>query len=210
MHYLIYKITNNLDNKIYVGKHKTEDKNDDYFGSGLLLGRAVEKHGKENFKKEILFECSSVEEMNQKEADIVDEDFIARNDTYNIKLGGQGGFDYINKNDIRSIRPKSYYNNLSKLGLNARELMRKNDEDFRNAYREKLSNAAKFRQIINGNSFFGKKHSGESKKLIGEKNRVNQSGIKNSQYGKHWITNGTKSKLVKKEDIPSGWWKGRV
>ena len=101
MHYLIYKITNNLDNKIYVGKHKTKNKDDDYFGSGLLLGRAIEKHGKLNFTKTLLLECKSEEEMNQKEADIVDEDFIARDDTYNIMLGGSGGFSHINKNGLQ-------------------------------------------------------------------------------------------------------------
>ena len=35
-------------------------------------------------------------------------------------------------------------------------------------------------------------------------------GKKNPAYGKHWITNGIENKLVKKEDIPNGWRKGRV
>ena len=41
----------------------------------------------ENFEKTILFECSSEIEMNAKEAEIVNEDFIARDDVYNIELG---------------------------------------------------------------------------------------------------------------------------
>jgi len=49
----IYKTTNLINNKIYVGKHKTSA-NDGYLGSGLILGYAVDKYGKENFKREIL------------------------------------------------------------------------------------------------------------------------------------------------------------
>jgi hypothetical protein len=55
MYYLIYKITNLINNKIYIGKHITKDKNDDYMGSGKLITRAIEKYGLENFKKEIIF-----------------------------------------------------------------------------------------------------------------------------------------------------------
>ena len=51
MYYLIYKITNNVNNKIYVGKHKTENKNDGYMGSGTILNRAIEKYGLINLPK---------------------------------------------------------------------------------------------------------------------------------------------------------------
>ena len=45
----------------------------------------------ENFKKEILFECSSEDEMNKKEAELVNEEFVKREDTYNRILGGGVG-----------------------------------------------------------------------------------------------------------------------
>ena len=57
-------------------------------GSGVLITKAIEKHGLENFEKTILFECKSEEEMNAKEAEIVNEDFIARDDVYNMTVGG--------------------------------------------------------------------------------------------------------------------------
>src|SRR5574344_1152863 len=95
-YYLIYQITNLVNNKIYIGKHMTDDLNDGYMGSGSLIKRAENKYGLDKFEKEILFECSSEEEMNKKEAEIVNEEFIARLDTYNITLGGNGGWNYIN------------------------------------------------------------------------------------------------------------------
>jgi hypothetical protein len=85
---------------IYVGKHITNNINDSYMGSGLRIRRAIEKYGLENFEKTILFECKSEEEMNAKEAEIVNEDFIARDDVYNIKLGGDGGWDYLNSTGL--------------------------------------------------------------------------------------------------------------
>ena len=81
---------------IYIGKHVTENKDDGYMGSGLRIRRAIAKYGLENFEKSILFECKSKQEMNKKEAEIVNEEFIARDDVYNIKLGGEGGWDYSN------------------------------------------------------------------------------------------------------------------
>ena len=195
MHYLIYQITNRLNKKFYVGKHKTENKNDEYFGSGLLLKHAVKKYGKENFSKEILFECLSLEEMNQKETDIVDEEFVARDDTYNIKLGGQGGWS----------------EEEHKLGSETVKDLRK-DENFCLLVKQRMKKAWE-KRIARGyiQYFTGKKHSEISKNLIGEKNSVHQKGKGNSQFGTHWITNGSENKKQKKNlSLPNGWKKGRV
>lgn len=100
MYYLIYKITNIDSGKFYIGKHMTEDKNDSYIGSGKYLKFAQQCHGIDKFKKEILFECSSEEEMNRKEAEIVTLDFLEREDTYNIMPGGSGGWTYINQKKL--------------------------------------------------------------------------------------------------------------
>lgn len=57
----------------------------------------------------------------------------------------------------------------------------------------------------------GKKHKEETKRKIGEKNSILQSGEKNSQYGTMWITNGSENKKIKSIAlIPDGWYKGRV
>lgn len=88
-HYLVYQITNLVNNKIYVGIHITENVDDGYMGSGRALKRAIRKYGYDNFKREILFDFDNPEEMVLKEQELVDRKFIARKDTYNIACGGR-------------------------------------------------------------------------------------------------------------------------
>ena len=91
MYYTIYKITNVINNKIYIGKHQTEIINDSYYGSGRSILAAIKKYGKENFKKEILFVFDNECQMNEKELEIITEEFVSRRDTYNLGIGGEGG-----------------------------------------------------------------------------------------------------------------------
>lgn len=59
--YYIYLTTNHINGKRYIGKHYGE-LNDSYLGSGNLIKAAIEKYGKENFSKEILYISQSEEE----------------------------------------------------------------------------------------------------------------------------------------------------
>lgn len=103
MFYYVYKITNTINNKFYIGSHKTQDLNDDYFGSGMYLKRAIKKYGKENFKKEILYYLNSIEEMRTKETEVLQQH---RNDpTYNLKFYSMGG----NTREKYSKRKKKEY-----------------------------------------------------------------------------------------------------
>src|SRR3546814_804565 len=56
------------------------------------LARAIAKYGRENFKKEILYILNDEDQMNSKEKEIVNEDFISSSLNYNAKVGGEGGF----------------------------------------------------------------------------------------------------------------------
>jgi len=92
-YHLIYQTINLINNKIYIGAHSTNDINDGYIGSGKMLNLAIKKYGIENFKREVLHMFNSPEEMFEKEKEIVTEDFVSRDDVYNIVTGGFGGFN---------------------------------------------------------------------------------------------------------------------
>lgn len=62
---IVYKITNLINGKIYVGQSLHDNSN--YFGSGIIIKTALKKYGKENFVKEVLCVCDTVEETNRLE-----------------------------------------------------------------------------------------------------------------------------------------------
>ena len=84
----IYKITNKLNNKEYIGVHSTLDLDDGYMGSGTAILYAIKKHGKNNFKKEILEYFNTEAEAYHKESLLVNEDYVKSQKTYNQTIGG--------------------------------------------------------------------------------------------------------------------------
>ena len=212
MFYTIYKITNNLNGKIYIGKHQTSDINDDYMGSGKILLQAIKKYGLENFKKEILYIFSNELEMNQKERELVTEEFCKSTSTYNLNPGGKGGFGYLNstgKNHKHKNRKGSLEN--LQLGREKARHLRENDPEFKTRVSKSISESKKKYFQDNPANFKGKTHSKKAKQSIGEKNSLHQSGGGNSQFGSRWITNGIINQKIKKEmPIPDGWWAGRI
>lgn len=211
MYYYLYKITNIINKKIYIGVHKTFNLNDNYFGSGKILCFAIKKYGKENFIKEILQFFNSEKEMYNSEYIIVNEDFINRIDTYNLKIGGFGGWDYANKNH-KNIKNSRYGIKLSnelklKISKSIKKIMK--DEKIK----KKISlGHKKFFENGGIGAFLNKKHTEETKQKIGKANSIHQSGKNNNQYGTMWIYNDElkQSKKIKNtEEIPYGWKKGR-
>lgn len=106
MKYIVYKTTCQVNGKCYIGKHQTENPDifDGYLGNSIWVNRtdrlknpefpfhfAVKKYGIENFKRETLFVFDTAEEAFTKEAELVNEDFIKKDDNYNVVLGGKGG-----------------------------------------------------------------------------------------------------------------------
>jgi len=90
-YHIIYQTTNLVNQKIYIGAHSTDDINDGYLGSGYNLFEAIKKYGRNNFQRTILHILSDPVNMFEKEKEIVNKQFIARPDVYNIVEGGNGG-----------------------------------------------------------------------------------------------------------------------
>jgi hypothetical protein len=217
MFYTIYKITNQIDGKFYIGSHKTKDLNDNYMGSGKYLKYAQEKYGIENFTKEILFVFDTPELMYAKEAEIVNEDFLVTENTYNLKVGGFGGWDYVNDPSLFHNRShsKEHMTMMSHKGLEKRNKILKeyhSKEQWSNKFRQKVSEGVNLYFDRGGvGAFLGKTHTEETKRKLSLLMSAKQSGEKNSQFGTIWVTNGIINKKVKITDsIPEGWYKGRV
>lgn len=86
----IYKITNTINGRWYIGKHNGSDPN--YMGSGKLLKQAYTKYGQENFIKEVLESCSTDQELNLREQHwISTTNAITDPTSYNLAEGGSGG-----------------------------------------------------------------------------------------------------------------------
>lgn len=177
MKYTVYKTTNKINEKYYIGKHKTEDLNDAYLGSGKLIKRAVEKYGPENFEKEVLYVFNTPEETNLKEKELVTEKEVKDPNCYNLKEGGEGGWDHIDW--TKKPRSKSHCKNLSESAKKRFSNPKNNPRygaEVSKETRKKISNKAKERlKDPSKHPMFGKKrsHTEETKKKISEKLKEN-------------------------------------
>ena len=191
MYYIIYKTTNLINDKIYVGYHSTEDINDSYLGSGKLLKQAIKKYGENNFKRDILYVFPTKEEALLKEGEIVNEAFIYSKSNYNIKLGGEGGWDH------------TY-----------------NDPTIKQKRLDGIKRAVKEGRISTWNKhdtfgFKGKKHTKENLKKISEAGKTNPEVEKNriESYHAEPKTWGWKTRLSQKWGIKASkvapWLKSR-
>ena len=115
MKYLVYLTYCIANNKIYIGVHETKDDTvfDDYIGNGVRVNvpssyihqktpfqKAVNKYGVEQFRRITLASFNTKEEAYNLERILVNQDFIKRKDTYNIKLGGSGGCPECSKKKV--------------------------------------------------------------------------------------------------------------
>ena len=94
MYGFIYITTNHINGKRYIGQRKydKQGKWKDYLGSGVVLSKAITKYGIENFSKEIIEECNSKKELNEREKYWISYyNAVNSNDFYNIASGGDGG-----------------------------------------------------------------------------------------------------------------------
>ena len=206
MFYTIYKITNVLNQKYYIGMHKTKKLDDGYMGSGKLIRKAIKKYGIENFRKEILHVFNNELDMRNKEKELV----VLSENSYNLLEGGHGGFGYINLNNLRVQR--HFTQEDVKKGnryLIENEIVKKNHQEGKMKHTYFVSGSDNHKKIIqSANS----EESIIKKKITFQKNN-HQKGLKNSQYGTWWMTNGQVNKKIKKQEVDKfielGYYQGR-
>jgi hypothetical protein len=211
-HYL-YKTTNLVTNKIYIGAHSTNDINDGYMGSGIQLKHAIKKYGIENFSIEILEYFDSREAVFQKEFEIVTEEFIKDENNYNMCPGGLGS----------TIKTQKWKNQVSKK-LQGRVFTEEHSkkkslaQTGKKNHRFGKSNPNNPKLFGQDNGMFGKRHSEETKKLMSQNRKLSQinytpelkESLSKACKGKLWYNNGLINKRFKEGGQPNGYIKGRI
>jgi len=169
---IIYKTTNLVNGKQYIGRDSHNNPN--YLGSGPLLKKAIKKYGKENFKKEVIEECSSFEQMVEREEYWLNYYEVGNNPMfYNLQNSGKG---------VRLIGEK-----------NPMFGKKHSDES-----KKKISEERKGKSFGEKNPMFGKEHSIETRQKISKssfgkkmsietRNKISKrlSGENHPFYGKH-------------------------
>ena len=216
-HYLVYKTTCLLNGKIYIGQHQTYDINDGYIGSGIELQKAIERFGRENFTREILFDFDNFTDMDTKERELVTEEFVKREDTFNKTVGGQGYDFYVAlKNGLNNSADNyllggKVWSRMVKENPELHEKCVQRGRSIQKRHPELATNLAK----MAGTAFFGRHHTEETKQKVREKNSVLLRGEHNGSFGTVWIYNESleQNKKVKKEEaetfLKQGWKFGR-
>lgn len=98
---VIYKITNKINGKCYIGKtiqnfeqykkyHIATSKNKKHKTYNKVLYKAFRKYGINNFEWEIITQCNALDELNKNEIYYI-EYFDSINNGYNLTSGGDGG-----------------------------------------------------------------------------------------------------------------------
>jgi len=156
MYGFIYCTRNLINNKKYIGQHKYCGKIDKYYlGSGIALNNSIKKYGRKNFKREIICECETLEELNNKEIYYINLlDAVNSKEFYNLALGGNGG------------EGNHWWENSSEEARNKANLIRSQKMKGEN------------------NPFYGKKHSRETRDKLSF-NASQRIGKNNPFYGKH-------------------------
>lgn len=192
MYGYIYKTTNLINDKFYVGQKKSDEfLCEDYLGSGVRLKSAIKHYGKENFKVELIDTADTKEELDEKEIYWIDK-LDARNldIAYNLSKGGDGNTSGIawNKGLTKDICPK-----LSK----SEETKNKHSNSLKKAYLE------------------GRRHtvlSEESRKIMSDKAK-NREHLPTTN-GRICVTDGITNKLIFPHELQKyellGFYKGKT
>ena len=207
--YYVYRITNKINGKTYIGQHKYKMLNDSYMGSGKLIKRAQKKYGMENFEKEILYGRIQYKAT----ADDMERFAIAKEKAlgkaeYNIADGGNGGNlgEEVNKKiseaqkgrhpSEETIRKRSEAMKGHKVSEETRKKISEANKGrvFSDEWRRKMSE--------NHKGMEGKKHSEETRRKLSE-------SLKGKNKGKHRTDEQKRRMSEAMKGKASDWLKGK-
>jgi len=199
MYHYIYKTVNLKNNKYYIGIHSTNNLDDGYLGSGTYLKNAIKKYGKKNFECNIISFYDNRKELKKAEYVIVNQDILRDKNCMNLKRGGTGGWDYINKHKLG--KPNFGTPKVVKKCLEKLKFKRINDKEFSERYNKKVSESLKEKYKNEKHPWEGRKHTEETIKKMRKSAKGKYIGKRNSQYGTCWMYNNIKCIKVKANEI---------
>lgn len=209
---IIYKTTNIINGKFYIGQDSKNNPN--YLGSGTALSRAIKKYSRENFVKETLEKCNTKDHLNEREIYWI-EKTNSREVGYNIARGGHGGNTYTEETKRRIsklFKGKVFDQETIKKRKITRE---KNPEKY------KLSEE---RKLLIGNQHRGKVISNENKQKLSERMKKfdnysikfldrqkseNKIGDRNPMWGKKHSNEARHKMSDSHKKNPVKYWEGK-
>lgn len=203
-YHFIYKTTNLVNGKYYIGMHSTSNLKDGYIGSGKRLKYAIKKYGRSNFKFEVLEYCDTREILIEREKSIVTITLISDPLCMNLNLGGKGGFT-------------SEVSRLGAIASNKKQrLLEQTDPDWVARKAAKLSAAHTGKVGVwkgKPGVFTGRTHSQLAKIKMSNAKKGQYVEASNSQFGTCWINKDNIYKKIPASQlstyIEDGWSKGR-
>lgn len=217
----VYKTTNLINGKQYIGKHKSLIFDRNYKGSGLRIMEAFHKYGKHNFAVTIIEWCQTEEELNNRERYWISYyDAVCSNDFYNISNGGEGfgGLSGERSPTKRlDVRLKMKLNHADVSGSKNPNYGKKMSQH----QRDKISETKRKNgdSVGKNNPMYGKTHTDAVKAKLSQIQKDNPkaitiAGLQNPNTGKKHINNGIISKTCKKDELTeylkNGWKLGRL
>jgi len=183
---IIYKATNIITGQGYIGqtiltinKRKNTHKRDASDGSTMLFHQAIRDYGFDSFSWETLCECSSKDELNKTEEQMIElHSTHESKDGYNRQKRGYGNQGWHQSEE--SIEKMKLHPNKIQADMNKSIIMKYNNPN------------------KDGHTFLGKKHSEETKRKMSESGKIkifteehkknigkSCKGEKHYGYGKH-------------------------
>lgn len=216
----VYKLTNLVNGKIYIGVHRTDNLNDGYMGSGNLLAKAKNKYGINNFEKEIIEFFPTYKEALNAERKLVTVEFINEKNNYNLKEGGYGTCKL--SKEISELRKKMWSDPEFRKRVVTLDFRKRKSDNIKNWIRNNPEKHAEKMEKINKNpekiAKMAEKHRGMKRSEKAKKNMSDgmkaaylKNGPKSKGGGMKYIYNPLEKKAKRVEadaEIPDGWIKG--